>query len=279
MKKDQAVIWAQIAELYAEANDKSEYVDEVFHGMVVKILGEQKDFYEIETEYKYTGFVHKSNLNFDCNIITHYLDEALCIRKVSFGDIMSRPDIKSSRITTLACGSLVRMIESESASDDEYVKVMLADGKTGYINKHSLKLSKKWGDLANIHPETENYLRTRIIKTAKMYENVQYRWGGKSHLGIDCSGLAFMAYFLNGIIIWRDAEIKKGFRVKEIAFEKAKFGDLVYFPGHVAMLLENGRIIHSSKSNNGVKIESLNKNHSDFRRDLYDDMIYTGSLF
>ena len=53
--------------------------------------------------------------------------------------------------------------------------------------------------------------------------------GRKTACGIDCSGLAFMSYFRNGILIWRDAPIKEGYPVHEIPIEQTKPGDLLFF--------------------------------------------------
>lgn len=60
-------------------------------------------------------------------------------------------------------------------------------------------------------------------------------------MGIDCSGLVSMAYLLCGISIYRDARIVEGFPIREIDRGDMKPGDLLFFPGHVAMYLGDGR--------------------------------------
>ena len=76
-------------------------------------------------------------------------------------------------------------------------------------------------------------------------------------MGIDCSGLCFMAYRENGITIYRDAAIKPGFAIRQIPRLQMKMGDLAFLPGHVAMYAGNGLFIHSSVRNNGVKVDRL----------------------
>lgn len=122
-------------------------------------------------------------------------------------------------------------------------------------------------------------LRKNIVDTAFEYMTSQYKWGGKSPLGIDCSGLTSMSYMLNGIITYRDAKIVEGFPVKKIAFENLKPADLIYFPGHIAMYIGNNEYIHSSASNDGVYINSFDKNKSNYREDLATTISYCGSVF
>jgi cell wall-associated NlpC family hydrolase len=100
-------------------------------------------------------------------------------------------------------------------------------------------------------------LRDGLAEAALSYEKTPYRWGGKTPLGIDCSGLCFMAYWLNGICIFRDAAIKTGFAVKKIPPQGAGMGDLLFFPGHVGMVLDEKRMVHSSEARNGVFVETL----------------------
>ena len=98
------------------------------------------------------------------------------------------------------------------------------------------------------------------MKSAKKYLNTQYRWGGKTPLGIDCSGLCFMAYYLNGYLIHRDADFYKSEILKQIDYSKAQPGDLLFFPGHIGMYIGNDMFIHSTGSFGLTRINSLNPN-------------------
>ena len=78
----------------------------------------------------------------------------------------------------------------------------------------------------------EQDLRDNIIKSARSYLGCAYRWGGKTPAGIDCSGLAFMSYLENGLLIYRDARFVEGYPIHPISREELKKGDLIFFPGH-----------------------------------------------
>jgi hypothetical protein len=157
-----------------------------------------------------------------------------------------------------------------------WVKVRLADGREGYTRE------KYIGPYyAEPFTEKRELFRDRLVETAKSYLGTQYRWGGKTPLGIDCSGLTGMCYLLCGVKIYRNAAIKEGYPVKQIPFEEKKPGDLLYFPGHIAMYMGDDRYIHSTGKNgsDGVVINSLNPEHEDFRKDLLDSLQCVGSIF
>ena len=104
-------------------------------------------------------------------------------------------------------------------------------------------------------------------------------------MGIDCSGLAFMSYLMCGILIYRDARIMPGFPVREIPMgnpaDTARVGDLLFFPGHVAVSLGEGRFVHATAypGCGCVTVNSLNEKDPDFRKDLREKLIAVGSVF
>ena len=109
----------------------------------------------------------------------------------------------------------------------------------------------------------------------------EYRWGGKSGRGIDCSGLVSSAYMQCGVLIYRDAKIVEGWPMHEVAFENKKPGDALFFPGHVALYLGEGRYIHSTgaAASGGVVINSLEPSDPLYREDLVKCLYAVGSVF
>lgn len=80
--------------------------------------------------------------------------------------------------------------------------------------------------------------RNSIIRTARMFLNSPYLWGGRTPFGIDCSGFTQMVFRLNGIRLPRDAyqQAEKGEALNFV--EEAQKGDLAFFDN------EEGKIIH-----------------------------------
>lgn len=97
-------------------------------------------------------------------------------------------------------------------------------------------------------------------KYAREYLNAPYLWGGRSPLGIDCSGLTQMSFLLSGKIIPRDAWQQAELGEALDFVEEAREGDLAFFDNpegkitHVGIILANGFIIHASGK---VRIDKL----------------------
>lgn len=92
----------------------------------------------------------------------------------------------------------------------------------------------------------------RITQLAAQFLNSPYLWGGKSLMGIDCSGLTQIAFAMGGYQIPRDAaqQVEVGSVVDFLT--EALPGDLAFFENdegrivHVGILLDSTRIIHAS---------------------------------
>lgn len=267
-----AIANEMIVTLYKEPNTASECTDEVLYGMVVDILEEiNETWVYVQTAYRYEGYCLKEQLLVDDKKANQWNEDAKHIIIQNFADILTEPKIQSSKLATLARGSLITLIE-EPELDQEWSKVQLADGKIGYTRTYWIR-----NRIVETLPEEE--FREKVVQTALSYLKTPYRWGGKTPLGIDCSGLCSMAYMLNGVYIYRDAQIVEGFPIKEISFEQIQKGDLLFFPGHIAMYMGDGLYVHSSLGGNEVSINSLDANHPQYREDLATSITAVGSLF
>jgi cell wall-associated NlpC family hydrolase len=98
---------------------------------------------------------------------------------------------------------------------------------------------------------------------AKQFLNAPYLWGGKTILGIDCSGFSQIVYKIMGIKLQRDASMqeKQGATVDSI--DDAKVGDLAFFNNqegkvtHVGIILDKYKIIHAS---GWVRVDTIDEN-------------------
>lgn len=91
-------------------------------------------------------------------------------------------------------------------------------------------------------------------------------------------GTLFYFLFNNGIIIYRDSQIKEGYSIKKIDRENMKPGDLIYYPGHITMYIGEDKYIHSTGASGGVVINSFNPEDLNYREDLAD-IKEIGSIF
>ena len=110
-----------------------------------------------------------------------------------------------------------------------------------------------------VAPSSGNF-QNQLEKIALRYLEAPYLWGGRSPLGIDCSGFSQMVFKYFGIPLKRDAwqQAEQGFTVNFI--EEANPGDLAFFHNeegriiHVGIIISERRIIHASAK---VRIDTL----------------------
>ena len=250
---------------------QSEMADEGLYGMVVKILEEKEDdWYLIETSYNYKGYIHKSNMILDDEKAKLWEEKANTRIDHLLVDVMPSHSYKGYVVQLLTKGALVISTGQEV---DNWMEIELVNGLKAWIRKNFAKARVEIGREINT-----SELRKNLVDTALTYMGTQYRWGGKSPLGLDCSGLCSVSYLINGIHIYRDAVLKEEY-MRGITIEEVKPGDLIFFPGHVAMYIGNDKYVHSSSSINGVNINSLNPAHGDYRKGLADTITGVGTIF
>lgn len=278
-----AIVNSPICPLMSKPQFDCETADEALFGMVLEVLEQTTvGYWKVRTHYRYEGYASVRGLIISDQSAAEW--EALPKRVVlhkNTCDVMTAPKVQSWPIVTLPMGAVVAVTkppetDPETGEPTGWQCVSLPDGQEGYVRSSWLDA---YYDRPIDLPEPE--LRQRLVDTARLFQRAHYRWGGKTPLGVDCSGLVSMSYLLNGIVIWRDASIKEGFPIHPIELKDAKAGDLLFFPGHVAMYMGQGRYIHSTgkAGADGVTFNSLDPNAPDFRADLKEKLTGVGSYF
>jgi hypothetical protein len=207
-----------IVPLRLEPDDTSELVSQVLYGDYFKVLEKRKSWSKIRLAFdKYEGWIDNKQ----------YLEIS--------EDDYSKFKNESPKLST----DLVEFVQDQ---DGHLLTIPLGSSLNGLsLFNHAFDGNISEG----IHP------KQHLLKTAYLYLNAPYLWGGKTPFGIDCSGFTQMVYKLNGYKLLRDAS-QQATQGEALSFiEESEPGDLAFFDNsegkiiHVGIIMEDNYIIHA----------------------------------
>jgi cell wall-associated NlpC family hydrolase len=102
-----------------------------------------------------------------------------------------------------------------------------------------------------------------FVSVAERFLGTPYLWGGKTSLGLDCSGLVQVALHAAGVACPRDSDMQEAAVGKAITpepdFSNLKRGDLIFWKGHVGIMRDRDTLLHANAFHMAVAIEPLSE--------------------
>ncbi|MBK8703794.1 MAG: C40 family peptidase [Saprospiraceae bacterium] len=237
-------------------------------GTALRVLKREGGWYLVQTPDDYLGWLDDGGFAL--------LDSAGYERWQAAPKVVYLPDMGFARqspsadapfVSDLLAGNILLDLGREGA----FAKIGFPDGRQAYVPAADVVLYPQW--LYTRQPTVEN-----ILATAHRFMGRPYLWGGTSGKGVDCSGFTKTVFYLNGLLLPRDAsqQVHTGIDIPaDTTLANLQPGDLLFYGRHatadtpekvthVAIYLGNGQIIHGSGA---VKVESMRRGDPTFVED------------
>jgi cell wall-associated NlpC family hydrolase len=216
------------AALRKAAHPMAEQWDQLLFGELFRVLDVKDGFaWGQATRDGYVGFVAEDDLAARGAPATH---QVAVPRTYAFAE----PDIKSRPVGLYSLNALTAI----EAVEGRFAR---GEGTGWFVAAHLAPVGK---------------VLTDYVAVAQGYLGAPYQWGGRESLGLDCSGLVQQALAACGKAVPRDTDLQLAF-FAPIAAEERRRGDLVFWKGHVAILLDAETILHANAHHMAVAVEPL----------------------
>jgi len=231
----------------AYPKNAAEMMTQMLLGTPIKVFKKQGGFYLVQTP---DGYISWTDVGAITPMNKSGFETWQRAKKVVFtadyGHSFNTPDENAQRVSDLVGGNILQLLGEEK----KFYKVGYPDGRTAYLPKRQASLYQAWVNRPDPNAE-------KILTTAQSLLGVPYLWGGTSGKGVDCSGFTKMSFFLNGVIIPRDASqqalIGQPVDVLEndsISVDKClrnlQPGDLLFFSAAKRRGFNDGRVTHTA---------------------------------
>lgn len=248
----------------------SELVSQAILGTPVKILKNDDYWLLVQTPDNYIAWCEKGSFQLMTESeYKEWRDASKVIYINNSGWIYESIEEKAV-IGDVVSGSILK----SGGTKGRHEMVILPDGRAGFVSRNSIIEFKSWANGVEADGE-------KVSSYAATLMGVPYLWGGSSSKGVDCSGFVKMAYFMNGIILSRDASLQAlNGQAVDISggWDKLHRGDLMFFGSirnskpritHVAIYKGDSEFIHSAGRVMVNSLDSARSNYSSYRKNTF----------
>ena len=266
-EKYRGLVSLSVINLRKRPDHSSELVSQAILGTPVHILKNSNSWLLIQTPDRYIAWTEKSSVkSMNRAEIAAWKQADRVIYLENSGWVYTSPD-ESGVVGDLVAGSiLIKTGESKG-----YARIVLPDGREGFLNNKKIIDFRSWKTQVLCTEE-------KVCRVATTFLGLPYLWGGSSSKAVDCSGFVQSVYFMNGIILSRDASLQAdhGLSVDlSNGYSQLKRGDLLFFGSkensnshvtHVAIYKGDSEYIHSSGRVMINSLDSSQINYSSYRK-------------
>lgn len=247
------IITVPVTDLRAEPHSRAERLSQALFGASIRLRDRQHDFVQVVLADGYTGWCRAGH----CERVNH--------------TVWKRYAAQPKYLIRSPIVSLIGTNRAPVWPYQLYFGTRLAIEKLGsradLVLPNGFHAPIRLRDLVLPSPIPVKVTGEKIIALARRFLGTPYLWGGITVCGIDCSGLVQAVFVYSGIPLPRDSkdQILAGQAVDRSAIRK---GDLLFFPGHVAISCGGDEFIHASAGRGMVTIDSFNRKAPNYRADL-----------
>jgi cell wall-associated NlpC family hydrolase len=219
---------APVAAIRPAPNAAAEQVDQILFGERFEVLETRAGFaYGRAPRDGYVGWVEQVALSKAFATPSHWISAPATLA-------FAEPSIKTPARGPIPLNSLVAISEETDT--------LARDARLGWIPK--------------THLQPVGKVLTDPVGVALAFVGQPYLWGGRGGGGVDCSGLVQQALLACGLPGPRDSDQQESLG-EPASPDALRRGDLVFWTGHVAMMIDARRMVHANAFHMAVKVEAL----------------------
>jgi len=201
--------------VYKKKNLKSEVISQLLYGETFKKIKKNGSWIKIKNDSDhYKGYIKEKK----------FPPNQKNTHKVSklYSKLYSKPNVKYQINKKLSFCSKIRVFKKKN----KFYKF-----DNFWIKKNDVKKI--------------DYKMKNIFKNIEKFSKVKYKWGGKHFSGIDCSALVQLFFNFSNKFCPRDTGDQIKYFKKKINLKNLKKNDLIFWKGHVAVVISKNKLIHA----------------------------------